>query len=149
MLRKVFITGLIMFVSPGSMLQLVVALVFSIGFLTASAWLEPYGPFNSRIHVASPPLNSTSQMAASRAANIFKVGTEVTILLTLTMSILLRFDLSEEDISEDFVGVLLFCSSTIIPGATLALGVLTDGLGVAQEIKVLEMEMQEDDDTST
>jgi hypothetical protein len=56
-LRKVAITGLIMFVSPGSLFQLVVALLFSLGFGFAAAWFQPY---------------------VFGAANIFKVGVEMT-----------------------------------------------------------------------
>ena len=93
MLRKVGITGLIMFVSPGSMLQLVVALIFSLGFGFASAWFQPY---------------------ANDAANMFKTGTEITLLMTLTLAVMLRFDLSDEDVSESFVGTLMFFSTTTI-----------------------------------
>jgi hypothetical protein len=39
---------------------------------------------------------------------------------------------SNEDITEDFVGVLLLFSSTIVPGATLVLGVLTEGLEIVE-----------------
>ena len=44
MLRKVSITGLIVFVSQGSMLQVVVALLFSIVFAVTSAWVRPKPP---------------------------------------------------------------------------------------------------------
>ena len=65
MLRKAVITGLIMFVSPGSLMQIVVALLACLGFMTASAWYQPY---------------------VSGAANYFKVGTEVTLLVTLLVT---------------------------------------------------------------
>ena len=91
-----------MFVSPGSVLQLVVALLFSLGFGFASAWYQPY---------------------ASDAANMFKVGTEITLLMTLTLAILLRFDLSDEDVSVDFVGTLMLFSTTSVPSATLTVGI--------------------------
>jgi hypothetical protein len=41
---------------------------------------------------------------------------------------------SNEDITDQFVGVLLLFSSTVVPGATLALGVLTSGLEVVEEV---------------
>ena len=47
MLRKVTITGLIVFVSQGSMLQVVVALLLSIGFGFTAAWV--------RVHKHEPP----------------------------------------------------------------------------------------------
>ena len=39
---------------------------------------------------------------------------------------------SNEDITEDFVGVMLLFSSTIVLGAALVLGVLTQGLEVVE-----------------
>ena len=47
---------------------------------------------------------------------------------------MLRFDLSDEDISESAVGILMLCANTIVPGATLAVGVLTQGLEIPDEI---------------
>jgi hypothetical protein len=44
MLRKVSITGLIVFVSQGSMLQVVVALLLSIVFGFTSAWVRAHPP---------------------------------------------------------------------------------------------------------
>jgi hypothetical protein len=114
MLRKVFITGLVMFVSPGSLMQLVVALVFCLGFLTSTAWLQPYG---------------------ARAANMFKVGAESALSMMLILAIMLRFDLSNEDVTEGFVGTLMLFSSTILPGASLTIGVLSHGLDALDGIK--------------
>jgi hypothetical protein len=114
MLRKVFITGLVMFVSPGSLLQLVVALAFCLGFLTGTAWLQPYG---------------------ARAANMFKVGAECALSLTLTFAIMLRFDLSNEDVTESFVGMMMLVSTTIVPGASLMVGILSHGLDALDGVK--------------
>ena len=47
---------------------------------------------------------------------------------------MLRFDLSDEDISESTVGLLMLCANTIVPGAALVLGVLTHGLNIPAEI---------------
>lgn len=63
MLRKAFINGILMFLKKGSLVQLVVAIVVCVGYACASAWHQPCG---------------------SRATNIFKVGTEVALLITLT-----------------------------------------------------------------
>ena len=57
------------FSQPHDRPQVVVALLLSIGFGFASAWYQPY---------------------AAQAANIFKAGTEMTLVITLTMVILLR-----------------------------------------------------------
>ena len=65
---------------------------------------------------------------------MFKVGTELTLCCTLTLAIMLRFDLSDEDISEPIVGLLMLCANTIVPGAALTLGVLTQGLEIPDEI---------------
>ena len=77
MLRKVALTGLVSFVSRGSVSQLVVAIVISIASLTASAWCQPY---------------------ADPRANVFKAATEVSILITLVMCVLLKVDLEKEKI---------------------------------------------------
>ena len=47
---------------------------------------------------------------------------------------MLRFDLSDEDISESAVGILMLCANTIVPGAALTVGVLTQGLEIPAEI---------------
>ena len=68
---------------------------------------------------------------------MFKVGTECTLCATLTLAVMLRFDLSDEDISEPVVGLLMLCANTIVPGAALTLGVLTQGLEIPTEIAEL------------
>ena len=50
---------------------------------------------------------------------------------------MLRFDLSDEDISEPAVGLLMLCANTIVPGVALTLGVLTQGLEIPDEIAEL------------
>ena len=109
MLRKVCITGLIIFVSRGSLLQLVVTLLLCICFLAASAWYQPY---------------------QSKTANVFKVGIESALCFTLCLAILLRVDLSKEDVGEAFVGVMMLLSNTVMPGAALAIGLLGHGFEV-------------------
>jgi hypothetical protein len=112
MLRKATMTGLIMFVSPGSLLQVVVALLTCLCFMTASAWYQPY---------------------VSGAANMFKVGTEVSLLVTLTLAVMLRFDLSEEDIGRDTVGTLMLVFNVAIPTAAFLKGVHKFGLKYTKE----------------
>ena len=77
---------------------------------------------------------------------MFKVGTEATLLITLSIAGLLRVDLVDGTLPEflslpdtggldvDGVGVLLVFANTILPGASLVLGVLSFGLDV-QTIK--------------
>jgi hypothetical protein len=86
MLRKAVITGFIMFVSRGSLFHLVVALMFSICSSLAVAWYQPY---------------------ASPKANIFKVGAEASLSITLALAAILRVDLSREDVSDGFIGFLM------------------------------------------
>ena len=52
MLRKAFLTGILMFFKKGSLSQLVLAMIFSLAFGFTVAWLRPF---------------------ASRTANLFKV----------------------------------------------------------------------------
>lgn len=108
MLRKATLTGVLMFFSKGSLSQLVLAMVVCVGFLCAATWLQPF---------------------ASRTACLFKVGTEVALLVTLMLVVLLKIDLSQEDIpgGADFVGGLLLLSNTVFPGATFLLGFMTYG----------------------
>jgi hypothetical protein len=101
-----------MFVSPGSLLQIVVALLACLGFMTASAWYQPY---------------------VAGAANYFKVATEVTLLVTLTLAVMLRFDLSEEDIDADTVGNLMLFFNVCIPLTALVIGVYFEGIGYDKE----------------
>ena len=82
MLRKATLTGLLIFFRKGSLFQLVAAMTFCLGFLCTAAWLQPY---------------------ASRTANLFKVGSEASLLVTLMLVVLLKIDLEKEDISESFL----------------------------------------------
>jgi hypothetical protein len=129
MLRKVSITGILMFVSPGSLFQLVVGIILCIGFGFSAAWFQPY---------------------VSGTANIFKVGTEVTLLVTLVLAVMLKIDLSTETMpcvpwgddesasacGTSFIGVVMFLTNTVVPGATMAMGVFTEGF--AYNIEFLE-----------
>ena len=92
MLRKAFITGILMFFNKGSLVQVVVAMVFCLAFLCAVAWLRPF---------------------ASRTANLFKVGAEAALLVSLMLIVLLKVDLSKEDVpgGEGFIGQLLLLST--------------------------------------
>lgn len=61
-----------MFFSKGSLSQVVLCILLALGFLSASAWYQPY---------------------ASRAANLFKLGTEAALVratvLELSLHVLL------------------------------------------------------------
>lgn len=89
-------------------MQIVAAMAFCVGFLCAVSWLRPF---------------------ASRTANLFKVGAEASLLVTLMLIVLLKIDLSKEDIpgGEDFIGGLLLLSNTVIPGGALVLAILSFG----------------------
>jgi hypothetical protein len=109
MLRKAILTGILMFFKKGSLTQLVMAMVTSLGFLSAAAWFEPF---------------------AAPTANAFKLGTEIALLLTLMLIVLLKIDLSKEDIpgGGDTVGVALLLVNIAPPVASLVLSLLTHGL---------------------
>ena len=62
MTRKAFLTGILMFLKKGSLLQLAIAMVVCACYLSASAWYQPY---------------------RARFINTFKVGTELSLLVTL------------------------------------------------------------------
>ena len=81
---------------------------------------------------------------------MFKVGTECTLCCTLSLAVMLRFDLSEEDISEPVVGFLMLCANTIVPGAALAVGIFTKGLELPEGIAEsrLHQDSPEDGDTA-
>jgi hypothetical protein len=92
MLRKAILTGILMFFKKGSLTQLVMAMLTSLGFLSAAAWFEPF---------------------AAPTANAFKLGTEIALLMTLMLIVLLKIDLSKEDIpgGGDTVGAALLLST--------------------------------------
>ena len=157
MLRKVSITGILMFVSAGSVFQLVVGIILCIGFGFSAAWFQPY---------------------VSGTANIFKVGTEVTLLVTMVLAVMLKIDLSNETMpclpwgnddsdskgacGESFIGAIMFIVNTVVPGATFALGFLTEGfkyeVNFAGEVigetenplaQLREMELTDDEDSGS
>ena len=47
---------------------------------------------------------------------------------------MLRFDLSNEDVGEGFIGNVLVLSNLVIPGASLAVGIATFGFAFDREI---------------
>ena len=79
-------------------------------FLSAAAWFEPF---------------------TAHTANVFKIGSEVALLMTLTLIVLLKVDLSKEDIPRgvETVGALLFIVNTVPMAASLVVALLTFGLG--------------------
>jgi hypothetical protein len=102
MLRKTVITGVIMFVSIGSLLQMVVALLFTLAFSFTAAWCQPF---------------------VDQRANLFKIATELCLIVSLSLGILLRFDLSnEEAMGEDVVGMLMLITNIVLPAAAILAG---------------------------
>ena len=103
-----------MFFNKGSLFQLVVAMIFCVAFLSAVAWLRPF---------------------ASRTANLFKVATEVALLVSLMLVVLLKIDLSKEDVpgGEAFVGFLLLLSNTVLPGSFLVSAILAFGFDLSED----------------
>jgi hypothetical protein len=96
----------------------------------------------------------------SRAANLFKVATEVTLLLTLVIAGMLRVEVTnskmpsillngdETGIDEDSIGLLLFMANTIVPCASLIIGWVGIGFDVreaATAAKELVSDFQEFD----
>ena len=135
MLRKVTITGLMIFINRGSVFQLLVTMLFCLGFGFTFAWCQPY---------------------ESRAANLFKVATEAALLVTLVISALLRIDLSDEvlpsilvdpghGLDTEVVGVLLVLVNTAIPAAGLAVGLASFSLGVSDLADLADLAAGEPD----
>jgi hypothetical protein len=124
MLRKAFITGILMFFNKGSLVQVIVAMVFCLAFLCAVAWLRPF---------------------ASRTANLFKVGAEAALLVTLMLIVLLKVDLSKEDVpgGNEFIGFLLLLSNTALPGGALTLAILSFGFDTGQAAYEADQEQGE------
>jgi hypothetical protein len=118
----VTVSGLLIFISRGSFFQLMLTTLICLGFGFSSAWCQPY---------------------ESRLSNLFKVATEVSLLITLCVSMLLRVDQSSEKlpallsaadgggIDRDAVGVMLVLANTLVPATSLLVGLVSFGLGVA------------------
>ena len=99
-----------------------VTTLICLGFGFSAAWCQPY---------------------ESRLSNLFKVTTEVSLLITLCVSMLLRVDQSSEKlpallaapdgggIDRDAVGVMLVLANTLVPTTSLLVGFVSFGLGVA------------------
>ena len=118
MARKVVMTGMLMFVHRGSLVQVVVAMIISMGFLVAIALLEPY---------------------ASRTANLFKVGAEVALVTSLMIVVMLKIDLSREDFDDpdlitSALGGLLILVNTALPTAGLCAGLLLYGADAIETV---------------
>ena len=89
------------------------------GFLSAAAWFEPF---------------------AAPTANAFKLGSEIALLLTLMLAVLLKIDLTKEDIpgAEDTIGLALLYANTVPTAASLVLALLSHGLDARDAIKTWE-----------
>jgi hypothetical protein len=103
MLRKALIIGVIMLVSNGSLFQIVVALFFSLvftlgftlGFAFSAAWCQPY---------------------ANQKANLYKIAVEISMIVASTFGLMLRFDLSTEELmTENVVGWMMLIANTLRP----------------------------------
>jgi hypothetical protein len=110
--------GLLLFIKQGSVFLLVVAMLIVLCFLTLVAWFQPY---------------------AARSANLFKVSSELALMVTLIFCVLLKMDRDslEEDLPGglDFFGSALIFVNSIVPGAALTVGVLLYGLeGIETEV---------------
>ena len=57
-------------------------------------------------------------------ANVFKLACEVAIMFTLILAVLLKIDLSSEDVSESFIGVMLIFANVVLPVIALVSGIL-------------------------
>jgi hypothetical protein len=57
-------------------------------------------------------------------SNRFKLLTDTALLFTLVFSVLLKVDLTKEDIDKFQVGILMLVSNTILPAGGLALAML-------------------------
>ena len=90
--------------------------MFVSGFLSAAAWFEPF---------------------AAPTANAFKLGSEIALLFTLMLIVLLKIDLTKEDIpgAEDTVGAALLFANTIPTAASLVLSLVSHGLDTRDAIK--------------
>ena len=102
---------MLMFVHKGSLIQVVAALVVSVSSLLSIALLQPYN---------------------SPAANMFKVGTELALLVTLIIVVLLKIDLGREDVDDPefwiaVLGSILVFVNTLVPSAGLGIGLLFGG----------------------
>jgi hypothetical protein len=99
----------------GSLFQLVVGATLSMLSLTMSAWFRPY---------------------ENDIANNFKVATEVSLVMTLTLAILLKInedDLEKEGLTTGFIGACMMVQTVILPSATLILAVLLSGHELKEE----------------
>ena len=103
MFRKVFLTGLLMFFGKGSLTQLVFAMISSLMFMAAVAWLQPF---------------------TSRIANLFKLFCELALLMTMMLSVLLKIDLSRQDLTTDTIGVWLILINSVWPVVGIATGLV-------------------------
>jgi hypothetical protein len=100
MYLQVILVGLLIFLPPGSIRQLVVAILVTFTFLVAGARHMPYKDLN---------------------ANRFKLATDSALTLTLVFALLLKVDLSKEDTDEFEIGLFMLAFNIVIPALTLTI----------------------------
>jgi hypothetical protein len=105
--RKTVIAGVFIFFNKGSVFQVCLAAISSVGFGVALSWVEPY---------------------VMRSANMFRLGSEAALSITVILAVMLKVDLDREGIDETTLGLLLTVINIAIPGGTLLLGVMLYGL---------------------
>ena len=79
-------------------------------------------------------------------AGFAQVGSEAALLATLMLIVLLKVDLSKEDIpgGEDFIGFLMLMSNTALPGGALAVAILSFGLDSTRLAKAMDSKAEVD-----
>ena len=102
MLRKVILTGLIVFFAPGTVQQLLFGCIISTIFMGLAIWKLPYlTPFNNR----------------------FKIVTDAAIVMTFNMAVLLHpsvaRDIASYDKSEFILGLALIVVNFGVPLALI------------------------------
>jgi hypothetical protein len=115
MVRKVILTGLLMFMARGSTFQIVTAVAVMLCFLIGTARNMPYSELTS---------------------NWFKLFCETALLFTLVFSVFLKVDLNKEHMHIRVVGILMLMSNTMLP----MIGIVIAVVHVAENAQLLESE---------
>ena len=115
MSRKVTLVGLLIFLDQGSALQLVVAIIVVIMFLVLSTRLQP----NVKVF-----------------QNNFKMSIDTALLVNLVLAVMMKVDLTNENVSELEIGFMMLASIFLLPVGVVIHEILHGRLGRNQGHKL-------------
>jgi hypothetical protein len=101
LIRKVLLTGILIFCKQGSLLQIVIGMGIMLTFIVGLALARPY---------------------ADRVSNSVKLATDISLFITLVCALMLKGDLSAEAVDENDIDNAMLFTTVGLPAVAMGAG---------------------------